>query len=459
MHRVLFGVLIVLFLAGCGAQTAPPGDADGISTAAPDASSTTQSPDDATATGQPSQPPSGGPALPDGWRWESYGGVQVGVPGDWGVGGAYSRIYQWCMVGPASSLTPVIGRPEPITAVGCVVDDPAPDVPPELLLEYTGPVVALGGSDQPDGTTHEGDRTTVHRAGVAVIIHAEPDLREQIAATVHTVDVDDALCPVSHQIAQDSTYRPATDAAVSTDVTAISACRYALTHPNPAGDRTHAPLISSLRLTGAAAQDAAQGIEDAPTGGGPNSPDTCLADWSYGEEVIVLLITSTSGGSEVVLRYGGCDHHGFDDGSTIRTLTAPAVAPFIQAPNLVTEASYGMADILFPSSDQTDRPDHTDSVENTDEPVGSDSPGDAEPFSIYTHCGIDEVHYQGEWYERIGGVLDDGNGNPPSGWDNGDHPGSMARIDDTTIVFTDDRGHEEHFTLRAGATEPKRFCA
>ncbi len=81
-----------------------------------------------------------------------------------------------------------------------------------------------------------------------------------------------------------------------------------------------------------------------------------------------------------------------------------------------------------------------------------------EPFTLYTHCGIDDVNYSNQWYERVGGPLDDGSGNPPDGWDNPEHDGTITRLDDSTIVFTDDDGHREEFTLRANATGPTKVC-
>lgn len=80
-----------------------------------------------------------------------------------------------------------------------------------------------------------------------------------------------------------------------------------------------------------------------------------------------------------------------------------------------------------------------------------------------THCGIDELQYQGHWYERVGGVLDDGHGNPPAGWENPTQLGRLLATDSkqppTTVVFTDDHGHREEFALRPGATDPKQLCA
>jgi hypothetical protein len=80
------------------------------------------------------------------------------------------------------------------------------------------------------------------------------------------------------------------------------------------------------------------------------------------------------------------------------------------------------------------------------------------PFSLYTHCGVHELHTADGWYERVGGVLDDGNGNPPAGWDNPEQRGTLAGSG-PTVVFRDRAGHRETFRLRPGATSPKILCA
>lgn len=78
-------------------------------------------------------------------------------------------------------------------------------------------------------------------------------------------------------------------------------------------------------------------------------------------------------------------------------------------------------------------------------------------FSLYTHCGIDELRLDGRFYERVGGRLDDGSGNPPKGWEN-PYQAGWLRDGGNVVVFTDDRGHREQFALRAGATDYKRIC-
>jgi hypothetical protein len=78
-------------------------------------------------------------------------------------------------------------------------------------------------------------------------------------------------------------------------------------------------------------------------------------------------------------------------------------------------------------------------------------------FSLYTHCGIRELTYDGGWYVRRGGVLDDGSGNPPAGWDNPFQAGTLTVTGDEA-VFTDVDGHEAHFDLRPGADDPLMLC-
>ena len=38
----------------------------------------------------------------------------------------------------------------------------------------------------------------------------------------------------------------------------------------------------------------------------------------------------------------------------------------------------------------------------------AEPPAPGAAYSLYTHCGIDVVRYHGRWYERVGGLLDDG---------------------------------------------------
>lgn len=79
------------------------------------------------------------------------------------------------------------------------------------------------------------------------------------------------------------------------------------------------------------------------------------------------------------------------------------------------------------------------------------------PATLSTHCGIVEIEHRGSWYERAGGALDDGHGNPPRGWDNPEQEGRVREAGEDRIVFTDQHGHEEVF-VRTDRTEPAAQC-
>ncbi|GIF01350.1 hypothetical protein Ari01nite_88140 [Paractinoplanes rishiriensis] len=257
-------------------------------------------------------------ALPAGWRWESYGGIEVGVPAEFGYDNGSQRLGQWC-VGQRradAGSPPVVGRPGLATAAGC---------PESVDIDDTGPLVSLERAlDEPaDGVTRRGDRTTVRLRGVAVVVQVGAELRGRIAGTVRVVDgVDHHGCPVRHPITEHPGYRPVR-APAEDAVTSVSACRY----PLVAGES----IISSLRLDGAAAQRAWAAVRVEPVGGGPDEPQNCAPEASYGDEVVVLL----AAGGEVVLRYSGCDHRGFDDGRTVRRLGVTTAKLFLTGANTV----------------------------------------------------------------------------------------------------------------------------
>lgn len=303
--------------------------------------------DTSPATGTATGPSA--PTLPDGWRWESFGGIQVGVPDDFDQGSPSQRLYQWCLNDDDVREHPIVGRAGFSTEVGCDVD--APSTPPQdSLVENTGEVVMLGWSEAPDAAPVElGDRITVQLNGVAVTVQTEQPLRDQIVETIHWVDTDVHGCAATHPISTDSAWRPTGPPLDDlTGVAELSVCRYELRgswHSIPAV--LAGSLKSSSRMVGQDARATLKNIVEAPVGGGPNSPETCAPDFRYGDEVIVLKPTSDSGQSQVVVRYSGCDHHGFDDGHEIRTLTAEAIAPLVEGPNMPESLSGEVGDIIF----------------------------------------------------------------------------------------------------------------
>lgn len=83
--------------------------------------------------------------------------------------------------------------------------------------------------------------------------------------------------------------------------------------------------------------------------------------------------------------------------------------------------------------------------------------GSAQPYRLYTHCGIDEARIGSRYFEAVH-PLSDGQGNPPAGWGNPFQQGTMMLLSPSRAVFRDDAGHHVQFRLRPGATSFKRLC-
>jgi hypothetical protein len=267
--------------------------------------------------------------LPGGWRWESYRGVEVGVPGDWGWGNGSQRLSQWCT--NRKDPKPMVGRPGASTLVGCIADALGPE--PETLVVNTGWIVAFEDATSDSNSFRipsGGDRTLVRVGGVIVVVQVPERLREQIVATVHTVTADHAGCPVFDSVSDHPAQRPApaSEGVQLKRVTVVSVCRYELAVRQ---EHRTAPLLSSSRFEGAPAAKLIKQIAAAPHGGGPNRATHCTH--KYGDEMIVLRVGSSTDESEIYARYSGCDHNGFDDGSTVRTLTRAPMQTLIKGPN------------------------------------------------------------------------------------------------------------------------------
>jgi hypothetical protein len=82
----------------------------------------------------------------------------------------------------------------------------------------------------------------------------------------------------------------------------------------------------------------------------------------------------------------------------------------------------------------------------------------AQPYRLYTHCGIDEARIGNRYFEAVH-PLSDGHGNPPAGWGNPFQRGTMALLSSSEAIFRDDAGHHVLFRVRQGATSFKDLCS
>ena len=283
------------------------------------------------ATVDRSGPPSVAAEIDPTWRWESYRGVQVPVPPDWGHGVPGPA---WCAAPPEGESRTVrpgaVGRPGPMYLIKCATDYP-PATERENWLTF-------------DRRDREGERRLDHGwveetrrvNGVYVTVLSNDDqLRSAILGSARTIQgTDENGCPVSHPVVTNpGGYRPDTPPPTGA-VESISVCRYSLE------EDVVPPLLGTRRVTGTAAKDAMAAIRSAPEGEGP---DTAGDSDSHGAEIVVLRI----GTSEVVVRYSGSTRNGFDDGTTRRRLTAESVHPLLTGavrPSTIKIAVAGLFD-------------------------------------------------------------------------------------------------------------------
>jgi hypothetical protein len=279
-------------------------------------------------------PPAAHEAHPT-WRWESYLGVQVQVPPDWGYGVAGPS---WCAGDAESAASEVrpgaVGRPGAMLAILCGTDYP-PVGERENWLTFDS--VPRPGEHEVDHGWVEETRTV---ADVRVTVFSDDAvLRHDILASAQPIDGTDRHgCATDPPVAQDADYRPAPDGGLppADAVESVSVCRYTLASTD--SDRT---LLSSSRITGATARGVVSAIHAAPEGDGPDGDPG-----DRGGEIALLHVETTEGAHEVVLRYSGTTYNGFDDGTTRHQLTADAIRPLLTGPNSPTEMSMPVAQLL-----------------------------------------------------------------------------------------------------------------
>ena len=270
-------------------------------------------------------PSAAGPA----WRWESYRGVEVQVPPDWGYG-VPGRA--WCAGEPRQVRPGAVGRPGLVATIGCPSEYPPVHQRENWLTFDSGNQTGERHID--DGWVEETRRVN----GVFITVFTNDDaLRSAVLGSAQpVVGADRHGCMSDHPAAEEPNgYRP--DTALgglppARTVESISVCRYATT---PGAEP---PLLSSSRITGVAAKELVAAIQSAL-----ETPDTPGVE---GREIVVLCLATTDGGREVVVHYSGGTGNGFDDGTTRHQLTAAAIRPLLTGANSPTQVSAPVAALL-----------------------------------------------------------------------------------------------------------------
>lgn len=298
-------------------------------------------------TGEPSESrePAAGygywePPAP-GWRWESYGGVDLQVPDEWGHGttGAPPCLSEEDIPGPG-----YVGRPGAVPSIGC----PEPVAPLDRRTPY------LWFDSRAEPAVHEYDARWVAETrvveGLALTVLTDDDvLRARILDSARpSAEGPGRVCPTEHPVLTDPDFRPDPGPgglAALGPAESITVCRYAYgTRTRP----TTSPVLSIGRLTGQTARAAIAAMLAAPAGTGPNKPTDCMPEYARGDEVLLLTAWDGTRAQEVVVRYAGCDAHGLDDGHTHRRLTGEPLRLLLTGPHKPTVLHDDVAALAWP---------------------------------------------------------------------------------------------------------------
>ncbi len=275
-----------------------------------------------------------GPASP-GQRWESFLDVVVQVPEAWGYAQAPGS--DWCAAGgptPAPLPAPYVAlNPNrPVLAIGCL--DALPENRQQTHLEWR----RAASGDRDGDVTRNGWVSSSRRVGSALVtvVHRPGDGVEAILGTARQVTVDHHGCAITGPAlaarpapaASDLPIRTSAASDLPTDsptaaVTEAVLCQY--------DDATATPnLVTSTRLTGAAASGLAAAIDASPPAA-PALESGCLPDDRDVTSVAVRLL-GPGGAREVRLTVGGCRVPSLDDGRTTRTPTRAACTAVFTPP-------------------------------------------------------------------------------------------------------------------------------
>ncbi len=239
---------------------------------------------------------------PEGWRWESYGGIQLQVPDGWGWGTTGAPP---CLQG--RDAEPYVGRPGGVRDILC------PEPVPALNLR----VPYLWFDDQADvGTrTFDGgwsERTDSVGGVVVTVLSDDPDLTDRILGSAREVTGTDAN-GCSTERAVDPYNRPAADPGFGRVgvVQSVSICRY-----------TRADVPTPLRWSGLlVGKEAADLVGELATAPRTNPALFDCSVRSTQGSTIVLHVRGSAGAQDAFVFSGGCADTYVDDGSTYRELT------------------------------------------------------------------------------------------------------------------------------------------
>jgi hypothetical protein len=265
------------------------------------------------------------PTADEGWRWESYGTVQVQVPDSW-TDTFYSHLWSCrpLTYGPASEdvpSTPQVGRPlrGHVPMIGC------PRVPD---LAERVPHLWFGEAERSPGV-YRYDHGWLEEVRVVDGIHLsafgnDPVVLKRILDSARPIVGRDAYgCSPAAPPVVGEGRRPAGPGLGGIgDIESIRLCGYGID-----GLPRDARLLAGGEISGDKARQVVAALRAAPAGSGPNHEYHCETA-RFGDDLLITVRGST-GEQEVSVRYNSCKHNGIDDGTTSRRLTREALLPLV----------------------------------------------------------------------------------------------------------------------------------
>lgn len=265
-----------------------------------------------------------------GWRWESYRVLSYQVPDRWGY--AYAPRADWCADRahpPSEPFVALAAELTPIRAIGCLGDLPASYLQTFVSVR---PVDNFNrGWELPAGW-----RSTTSKAidGYLVeVVHtkAYASVADQIVASVRAIgEIDPNGCPARSALQP----KPGNPAVAGRALVPVSLCQYDLA-VSPAQLVASKALADDDERLDYSARQVMAALAKAPKGSGPDE-STC--DAAGDTAVLVRLHDGSipSLGSEVVVRYSGCQGNGIFTASGSHQLTAEACQAVLQRPLIFT---------------------------------------------------------------------------------------------------------------------------
>lgn len=291
----------------------------------------------------------------DDWRWVSFRDLEVKAPAAWAFdyeAGRPDCIAKpqdprdpWARDVPRAPYVMVGGGARAVPAIGCMrkanAGDPDPAFgalpfvlwQPYIKLDEARP--DLGDPDREDGQwDHRGwrlTRTTIDEVQVTTLAAPDaPAIGDTVLASARHVQTTDLGCDSRSPVQGERNIEPTGPPIPATeDVGAVTICEYSRI-PDRGG------LDGSRRITGDRARTLVEAIHNAPTGGGPDRPETCVHDM-YGERAIALRFFGAAGETktplaEAYVYYDWCFGNGIIDSKDRRQLTRANCGPLFAKP-------------------------------------------------------------------------------------------------------------------------------